>query len=59
MEGFDEKRIKKILQLNWQCHVVEKKIFPHEIALNNLEVLNAKKLWQSGDVKTYHMMCLV
>ena len=33
---------------------VEKKIFPHEIALNNLEVLNAKKLWQSGDVKTYH-----
>ena len=22
MEGFDEKRIKKILQLNWQCHVV-------------------------------------
>lgn len=22
MEGFDEKRIKKILKLNWQCHVV-------------------------------------
>ena len=22
MEGFDEKRIKRILQLNWQCHVV-------------------------------------
>ena len=22
MEGFDEKRIKKILKLNWKCHVV-------------------------------------
>ena len=22
MEGFDEKRIKKILKLNWACHVV-------------------------------------
>jgi len=22
MEGFDEKRVKKILKLNWQCHVV-------------------------------------
>ena len=22
MEGFDEKRIKKILKLNWQSHVV-------------------------------------
>jgi len=22
MEGFDEKRVKKILDLNWQCHVV-------------------------------------
>ena len=22
MEGFDEKRVKKILDLNWQCRVV-------------------------------------
>ena len=22
MEGFDEKKIKKILKLNWSCHVV-------------------------------------
>ena len=22
MEGFDEKKIKKILKLNWKCHVV-------------------------------------
>jgi nitroreductase len=22
MEGFDEKKVKKLLNLNWQCHVV-------------------------------------
>lgn len=34
--------------------VVEKIIPPFEIALNKLEQLNAKKLWQSGDVKAYY-----
>lgn len=33
---------------------VEEKIPPYQIALDNLETLNAKKLWQTGNVKEYY-----
>ncbi len=46
------KRYKRLRQKN----VVDLQIIklPHEIALESLESLNAKRLWQSGEVKKYH-----
>ena len=46
MEGFDEKRIKKILKLNWQSHVVmifgigEARKLLLEIVFNTSEISN-------------------
>ena len=37
-----------------QTVVVENIIPPYELALNELEKLNAKKLWQDGNVKEYY-----
>ena len=34
--------------------IIEKVILPYEIALNDLEKLNAKKLWQDGNIKEYY-----
>lgn len=34
--------------------VVEPLIPPYQIALNNLEKLNTKKLWQTGNIKEYY-----
>jgi hypothetical protein len=34
--------------------IVEKVILPYEIALNDLEKLNVKKLWQQGNIKEYY-----
>tara|TARA_B100001059_G_scaffold75625_2_gene73195 strand:+ start:4711 stop:5583 length:873 start_codon:yes stop_codon:yes gene_type:complete len=34
--------------------IAKKAILPYELALNDLEKLNTKKLWQSGNVKEYY-----
>ena len=37
-----------------KIETVERVIPPYEIALNELEKLNAKKLWQEDNVKEYY-----
>ena len=37
-----------------EIQILEKIIPPYEIALNELEKLNAKKLWQEGNTKEYY-----
>jgi len=34
--------------------VIETKVSPHEAALQSLDELDAKKLWQNGNIKDYH-----
>jgi hypothetical protein len=41
-------------KLNRENIIPEKKIPPYEIALNNLKILDGKKLWQQGQIKEYH-----